>query len=189
MVNFSFIYKELLISNKIKHGSKILNIFFQNNTSVSFNIKNIIDNEIYLTKLGVSFENIIYDNRKEQLFDFLDDFHYDVIIICNIFSFYEMEKINNIFKILLEKSPNSYFMFINELIYNSFQNNYHPLSFIRNGLYKISNYNFGKSIGISEVYDFIQENNLNILDASRILSHHEIPTYPIEYFLIISYKR
>lgn len=189
MVNFSFIYKELFQSNKIKHGSKILNIFFQNNTTVSFNIKNIIDNEIHLTKLGVSFENIVYDSNKDQLFDFLDDFHYDVIIICNIFSFCEMEKINDILKVLVEKSPNSYFMFINEIIYNSFQNNYNPISYIRNGLYKLSSYNFGKSIGISEVYDFIYKNNLNILDASRILSHNKIPTYPVEYFLIICYKR
>ena len=104
MVNFSFIYKELFQSNKIKHGSKILNIFFQNNTTVSFNIKNIIDNEMYLTKLGVSFENIIYDSNEEQLFDFLDDFHYDVIIICNVFSFYETVKINDIFKIFLEST-------------------------------------------------------------------------------------
>ena len=73
MVNFSSLYEELLKSEKIRSGSKILNIFFQNNTTVSFNSKIIIDNEYHLIKLNASFQSLIYNHNDKNFFDFLDD--------------------------------------------------------------------------------------------------------------------
>jgi len=190
MINFSSLYEELLKSEKIRYGSKILNIFFQNNTTVSFDSKIVIDNEYHLVKLKVCFQSVIYNNSDKNFFDFLDDLYdYDVILISNMFSFCEKEQINEILEILQNKNLNAHYMFANEMICDSSVVKYHPFSYIRNLLYQISNYNFGKNIHITDVYDIINSNNLKILDTSRILSNSIIPAYPIEYFLIVSHER
>lgn len=190
MVNFSSLYEELLKSEKIRMGSKILNIFFQNNTTVSFNSKIIIDNEYHLIKLNASFQSLIYNHNDKNFFDFLDDLYdYDVILISNMFSFCEKEQINEILENILDKNLKAHYMFVNEMICDSFTVRYHPFSYIRDLLYRISDYNFGKNIHITDIYDIIDDNKLKILDTYRIFSDNIIPTYPIEYFLIVSHER
>lgn len=185
MINSYSIFKELFTSKKIKRNTKVLHIFFQNNNFVSYNIDFLVKNEEHLFNLKSQFRTIIYENSDSL--DILDDFDFDVILFSNLFSLMNEEKINQIIQFVKEKSKNSLFMFLNEIIYKDVQR-YHPFSWIRNFIYNVSPVNIGKTVFLSDVYEILQENGLKILDSSRITSDHGLISYPIENFLIVCCK-
>lgn len=186
MTDFILLYKELFTSDKIRRKSRILNIFFENSSSI-FDPSYITENEKYISDLQISFETIIYSNDTKT-FDFLDEFEYDIIIFTNLFSFHPRIECENILNMVSDKSEKSKFMFINEIITSEYYS-FTAISYIRDILFSITNYNIGRTILLREVYEILGENNFKILDATRLDTNTRIPSYPIEYFLITTCVR
>jgi len=182
-IEFISLYRNLLTSEKLQKECSILNIFFENQRTCSFYSKIITDNEKHIIELNSSFQTIVVKNLAE-LSNFIKDEKYDMILFVNMFSFYSKEDIERILKVF-EMECDSYFAFVNEIIYkNSLLK--HPFSYIRDFLFKISDRNYGRSVSIDEVHSLLQKNAFKILDSTRILSRTSIPTYPVEYFLIVT---
>ena len=187
-IEFISLYKNLFTSDKLKKDSSILNIFFENQRTCSFHSRVITDNEEHIVQLKSSFQTVVID-KLEELFDFIDeackvDSDYDIVLLVNLFSFYKKKEVENILQAFSNsKKLDTHYVFINEIIYkNSLLN--HPLSFMRNLLFKFTDSNYGRSVSLNEVYSMLHRNAFQILDSTRILNSNSIPTYPIEYFLI-----
>jgi hypothetical protein len=190
-IEFISVYRNLLTSDKLKKESSILNIFFENQRTCSFNSNIITNNEEYIIQLKSPFQTIVID-KLNDLINFIDDIekdeiHYDIILFVNLFSFHRKESIDGMLEIFANKSNciDTNFVFINEIICKNTLLN-HPLSFIRNVLFNLTNFNYGRSVSINEVYSILRKNSYKVIDSTRILSKISIPTYPVEYFMIIT---
>lgn len=153
MINKKLIY-DIVLSEKIYKKNNIL----------------IVDNNldiIFETELKI--KKIKYSELKNENLE-----TYNYIIFYDLFS---LSKIN--IKNILEKINTSLVIIINNLIINSLQYNYHPLSYLQNIMYEYPIY-------IDDVYDLLR-NYGYILDADRIYDVY-IPTYRMEYYCIILEK-
>ena len=149
--------------NKIKKSSNIL--------AIDINIDTInLNNIIVEKKLSIKNINIL------QLYEEKDI--YDIIILYDIFSKYSETKIKDIIcKIKTILKNNGQIVFIQNLVTSSKQY-YHIFSYIRH-------YIFEKPVYISDFFDSVKENELIVIDFDRIYNIN-IPTYPFEYFSLIT---
>ena len=164
------LYKDVFTSEKIKPKSKILVM------SPDKNYDFITQNLFYIIKLDLKID-LVDKNFK------IEHGKYDLIIFNNIFSNYDNDYVGEIlmmYKPVLKEYGS--IIFINELIeYN--RQYYHPLTLIKNILFTITRYNFGKTISITDMYRYIQECGIHVFDCYRIFSA-DIITYPVQIFMI-----
>lgn len=152
MINKKLIY-DIVLSEKIHKKNNILIV--DNNLDIIFelNIKKILFSEL--------------ENENLEI--------YDYIIFYDLFSLSE----TNIKNILEKIKESTLIIIINNLIINSLQYNYHPISYLQNFLYEQPAY-------IDNVHDLLRKYGY-ILDADRICDVY-IPTYRMEYYCIVLEK-
>lgn len=165
------LYKDIFISEKIQPKSKILVM------SPDKNYDFITQNLFYIIKFRLEVDLV------DKKFKFEENVLYDLIIFNNIFSNYNNDYIGEMlimYKKLLKE--NGYIIFVNELIeYNRLY--YHPVTLLKNALFNMTPYNFGKIISMTDMYTYIQDYRIHVFDCYRIFSV-DIMSYPVQIFMV-----
>ena len=160
MIESYSLYREVLLSNKIKYGSKILNILDSNNVN-----DYIIENVDLITRLNLKIINSTFQDYKDVFEE--SSMKFGIIIMENIFDNPANITILNNIKELT--NDNILFMFINKLTYDST-----TLSF---KLFKnVKDYTGFDSgiVYITDVFDILKDHEIKVIDNYRL---HSPKTY------------
>lgn len=138
-----------------------------------------LDNK-FIETFDKSFNNTI-NIQFMKISDFLKKLNtnkYNIIILYNIFSEYDNDKIKEIFDIIKNVLiDDGKIILINNLITKINIYKFHPFSYV-NFLF------FGKAVYIHNMIEEIRSNDFYILDCDRIYTY-DLITYPIEYFSMV----
>lgn len=189
-----------IILSKLNKRIRILDYgFIDDNKSYEYIFKNaevlrnqqlkihcINVNKLYIDDLNnkvVEFKlenNVLFDTN--SLFNISNTETYNTIIFHELFSLYREEDIS----LMIDKIKMlniDLFIFVNSVIIYQSQYLYHPLSLIKYLLNYIFNRSFFKPIYLTDIYEFLRNYKIKVIDGYRINTLN-VPTYPIDYFII-----
>jgi hypothetical protein len=189
-----------IILSKLNKCIRILDYgFIDDNKSYDYIFKNaeILKNnnlQIHCINVNESYVNDLnnklnkFDLENNVLFDTVSLFNisniekYNTVIFHELFSLYKEEEIS----LILEKIKLlniDLLIFINSVIIYHLQYLYHPISLIKYVLNYIFNRNFLKPIYLTDIYEFLRQYRLKVIDGYRSNTIN-FPTYPIDCFII-----
>ena len=163
MFESHLIYREVLLSNKIRRGSKILNIIdVSNSNKVN---EYITENVDLITNLNLKIINSTFKDYKDVIEDSSTVFN--IIIIENAFdNIANIDIINNVKELTTD---NVLFMFINKLSCDSSTLSFKFFKQIKD----CSGFDFG-IVYITDVFDILKEHEIKVIDNYRL---HSPKTY------------